>query len=950
MTPWGETLDPDAILAGPTAILAAPAAILAEHPRPQLVRDSYLNLNGRWDHAFTHATDEERPQVWDGPILVPFSPEAPLSGVGRTLQPDEALWYRRTVTLPEGFVRDRVLLHLGAVDQDAQVWVDGTDVGGHRGGYLPFTLDVTDALADGDEHEVVVRVRDVTDTSYRSRGKQKLEPGGIWYTAQSGIWQTVWLESVPARWVDRLVLTPDLTTGEVEVTVVPGGVPAGDDAPDGTAQVVVRADGRELARATVRSGVQTRIALGPDVRRWSPDDPFLHDVEVTLGDDHVTSYVGMRSFGVGPDAHGRTRLLLNGEPYLHAGLLDQGYWPDGLYTPPSDAAMVHDIRTAKDLGFTMLRKHIKVEPLRWYHHCDRIGMLVWQDMVNGGRTYHPVVVTAPVLTPLRLDDSRYRAFGRQDPEGREEFLAEVDATVELLRSVPCVALWVPFNEGWGQFDAAAVAARVTALDPTRPVDHASGWHDQGAGDVVSRHVYFRPYRLSRADAADPRAAVLSEYGGYSYRVPGHTWSDKEFGYRRFRDRDAFERAYLRLQHEQVGPAVDDGLAAFVHTQLADVEEETNGLMTYDRRVLKVDADAVRTSNLRLRARHDAAAGVAPARPVRVTEREITAPVSLTLPDGRLNPDAVGWTRTPLVTTDGIGRGPRGLGRNKRWEYWAVTTPTHVVALVTSAIDYAAVHGIWVLDRRTGTAVSHDAIGALTGSVRLPGTLGRGKVRTSTRQVRIAIDEVPGGTRLRAVGPRVRVDVVAHRPDGHESLGVVVPWSDTLFQYTVKDVARPATGTVRVDGITSDVPAGESWATLDHGRGRWPYDVRWNWGAGSGVTDGRVVGLQVGGRWTDGTGSVENALVVDGRLTKISEELVWDYDPDDWHAPWRVTGTDVELTLTPFHLKQSATDLKVFASRTSQSFGHWSGRVRDETGTWVQVRDVVGWAEDVHNRW
>ncbi|MDN4172987.1 DUF2804 domain-containing protein [Nocardioides sp. SOB77] len=340
----------------------------------------------------------------------------------------------------------------------------------------------------------------------------------------------------------------------------------------------------------------------------------------------------------------------------------------------------------------------------------------------------------------------------------------------------------------------------------------------------------------------------------------------------------------------------------------------------------------------------------PARPLPVTEREITAPVSLTLPDGRLDPAAVGWTRTPLHTTDGIGRGRVGRGRNKRWEYWAVTTPTHVVALVTSDIDYAAVHGIWLLDRRTGEAVAHDAIGVTGRSATLPGTLGAGPVRSRTRQVAIQVDEVEGGTRLRARGPRVEVDVVAHRPPGHECLGVVVPWSDRLFQYTVKDVARPATGTVRLDGVAADVPAGESWATLDHGRGRWPYDVRWNWGAGSGRTDGRVVGIQVGGQWTDGTGSVENALVVDGRLTKISEELVWDYDRDDWLAPWRVTGTTVELTFTPFHLKRSVTDLKVFASRTHQCFGHWAGRVRDESGAWVRVEDVVGWAEDVHNRW
>ena len=280
----------------------------------------------------------------------------------------------------------------------------------------------------------------------------------------------------------------------------------------------------------------------------------------------------------------------------------------------------------------------------------------------------------------------------------------------------------------------------------------------------------------------------------------------------------------------------------------------------------------------------------------------------------------------------------------------MTTPTHIVALVTSDIDYAAVHGIWFLDRATGATVSHDAIGVLGGSVTMPGTLGGGKVRTSTRAVRIAIDEDADGTRLRARGDRVSFDIYAHRPEGHESLGVVVPWTETLFQYTVKDVARPASGTITVDGVTHLVPGGESWATLDHGRGRWPYDMRWNWGAGSGRTDGRVIGIQVGGRWTDGTGSVENALVVDGRLTKISEELVWEYSTTDWMAPWRVTGSDVDLTFTPFHLKESVIDLTVFAGQTHQCFGHWVGRVRDESGAWIRIADAVGWAEDVHNRW
>ncbi|MBE7325045.1 DUF2804 family protein [Nocardioides sp. Y6] len=939
-TPWGDSLDP--------------TAVLPEHPRPQLVREAWTSLNGHWDHAFTPASQTTAPTRWDGHILVPFPPEAPLSGVGRVLQPTEALWYRRTVTVPPQLIDDRLLLHFGAVDQDCQVWVNGHLAGEHRGGVLPFVLDVTDAAGGRLDLEIVVRVRDVTDTSHRSRGKQKLEPGGIWYTPHSGIWQSVWLEAVPAVHVRTLHMTPrlDHATGDVGVEVT---VLASRDDVYPTAEVVLSADGDELVRADVPVNEPTRLELPGDARLWSPDDPFLHDVTVQLGRDRVTSYVGLRSFGLGPDARGRTRLLLNGQPFLHAGLLDQGYWPDGLVTAPSDEALAHDVQLAKDLGFTMLRKHIKVEPLRWYHHCDRLGMLVWQDMVNGGRAYHPLVITTPVAsTRLALDDSRYALFGRQDPEGRAEFLAEVDACVELLRSVPSVAAWVPFNEGWGQFDAAEVAARVTRLDPTRPVDHASGWHDQGAGDMVSRHVYFRPYALSRRDADDPRAAVLSEYGGYSHRVDGHTWSAKEFGYRRIPDRDTYERAFLRLQHAQVGPAVDEGLAAFVHTQLSDVEEETNGLVTYDRRVVKVDIQAVRTSNERLRMRFDAACGQ-PRRPIAVAERELTAPVSLTLPDGRLNPDAVGWCRTPVVTTDGIGRGRLGKGRNKRWEYWAVTTPTHVVAVVVSHIDYAGVNSLWVLDRTTGETVLHEATTPLGRGVTVPGTLGRGATHLRTKLLTVDIVETAGGTHLRARGPRVELDVQAQRPAGHESLGVVVPWSDTLVQYTVKDVARPASGTVTVDGTSHDVPAGESWATLDHGRGRWPHDITWNWGAGAGRVDGRVIGIQVGGQWTDGTGSVENSVVVDGHLTKISEELVWTYDRDDWMRPWTVTGTDVDLVLEPFHLKESHLDLKALANHTHQVFGHWSGRVRAETARgsdpgWIEVRDLVGWAEDVHNRW
>jgi len=935
LTIWGERIDPD--------------RPLPEHPRPQLVRAGWVNLNGRWQRAVTDASQRARPTTWDGEIVVPFSPEAPLSGVGHTLQPDEALWYRRTFRLGgETVGAGRLLLHFGAVDQEAQVWVDGTLVGEHVGGFLPFTLDISDALRNVGDHELVVRCRDRTDTSWHARGKQRLAPGGIWYTPQSGIWQTVWLERVPSRWVERVDHTAHLTRGgewELELTVHAGGRGAE------TAEIEVSAAGEVVARVDCPVGKPVRLPL-PEARPWSPERPFLYDLEVRLEQDRVTTYAALRVVGTAHTSSGTRVLTLNGEPYLHAGLLDQGYWPDGLLTAPSDEALVADIEMAKRLGFTMLRKHIKIEPLRWYHHCDRLGMLVWQDMVNGGRSYHPAVITAPAVTPLRLDDSAHRLFGRQDAEGRAEFLAEVDATVELLRNTPSVVTWVPFNEGWGQFDAETVTDRIRALDPTRHVDSTSGWHDQGAGDMVSRHVYFRPYRLSERDRRDPRASVLSEYGGYSHRVEGHTWSTAEFGYRRIRDRGVFQRAYLRLQQHQVRPAIARGLAAFVYTQVSDVESETNGLITYDRRVLKVDEEAVRASNDGLRS--EFAATYAGPRPVPVVEREITRPVSLTLASGHLNPEAVGFTRTPLVTTDGIGRGRVGKGRNKRWEYWAVTTPTHVVAVVVSDIDYAGVSGLWVLDRRSGTAINQDAITPFGAGVHLPGTLARGLTTLATKALKVQIEEVAGGTRIRARTERVEVDVLAERPDGHESLGVVVPWTERLFQYTVKDVARPAVGRIVVDGALHELPAGESWATLDHGRGRWPHRVHWNWGAGSGRTDGRVVGVQVGGRWTDGTGSVENSLLVDGRLHKISEELVWEYDVDQPMRPWRVHGETVDLTFTPEYDKHTVTDFKLISSRTHQCFGTWSGRVRigseSDAAEWVRVANVFGWAEDVHQRW
>lgn len=574
LTRWGRDLDPE----NP----------LPEYPRPQLLRDSstWRNLNGTWLYAFAGA---ERPATWDGTIVVPFSPEAPLSGVGRQLQPAEYLWYRREgLTFPAAPAGSRTLLHFGAVDQSCTVWVNGTDVGSHTGGYLPFTLDVTDALSPGSQC-VEVRVRDLSETGPHARGKQRLDRGRIWYTAQSGIWQTIWVEVVPERYVAELTILPDPETGTFQVVVEEA---TRSDLSSRTPATVRLLDtGTLVAETTGPSGTPLQIDV-PDPHLWDLDDPFLYDLEISLGDDRVTSYAALRSFGIGTDTEGRRRFLLNGRPLQHTGVLDQGYWPDGLLTPPSDAAMVHDITTMKSLGFTMLRKHVKIEPLRWYHHCDRIGMLVWQDMVNGGGRYRHLVTDLPARRPVRLSDHRYGLFFRQDEAAREEFRAEVRRTVELLRNVASIAVWVPFNEGWGQFDANEIAAEVKALDPTRSVNHVSGWIDQGGGDVKSYHSYLGRFRF-RPRRRERRVQALTEYGGYSLKVDGHDWSQLEFGYRHYETSAALSEGFAALHRDQIEPAVRRGLAATVYTQLSDVEDELNGLLTWDREVLKIPPETIR---------------------------------------------------------------------------------------------------------------------------------------------------------------------------------------------------------------------------------------------------------------------------------------------------------------------------------------------------------------------
>ncbi len=558
LTPWGENLDE--------------SRVLPEYPRPQLRRESYINLNGRWQYAIT--ASEDIPETYDGEILVPFSPEAPLSGVERTLLPGEFLWYRRSFSLPEGFNAGRVLLHFGAVDQMAQVWVNGQPAASHTGGYLPFTADITAAL-QGTENTLLVRVADTTDSSFHTRGKQKLRPGGIWYTPQSGIWQTVWLESVPESYIRRLKITPWFDEGTVEVSAETAGPLA--EPPQAHFQ------GKAYA-------LPARIPV-PDFLPWTPENPQLYDFSVTFGADKVDSYFAMRKFTVETDGRGARRLFLNGRPYFQNGVLDQGYWPDGLYTAPDDEAMIFDIQTAKDMGFNLLRKHVKIEPLRWYYHCDRLGMLVWQDMPNGGEGYDPLVISAPLVTGRHSADDRFRRFGRESEAGRAQFHAELRETVELLYNCPCIALWVPFNEGWGQFSAASAVRLIREIDANRPIDHASGWHDQGIGQLQSLHVYFKKYKFKPDNLH--RAVILSECGGYGLSVSGHTWSGKFFGYRRCASAQELAERLRTLYREELRPARRQGLAAVVYTQLTDVETEQNGLITYDRRILKLPAETVR---------------------------------------------------------------------------------------------------------------------------------------------------------------------------------------------------------------------------------------------------------------------------------------------------------------------------------------------------------------------
>ncbi len=571
-TVWGEMLDQE--------------HPLPEYPRPQLVRNSYVNLNGPWTYR-VEGTGENQGRM--GTIIVPFSPECILSGGGFQLKPEEILCYEKRFTLPEGFRRDRVLLHFGAVDQSCAVFLNGRPVGGHEGGYLPFSMDITEALRDGENH-LSVSVRDVTNGGCHAFGKQKYDRGGIWYTATSGIWQTVWMESVPNNYINKIRLTPDFDKRCIDWRIEAGD-PAG-------ARATVRLNGTFVTAGVTDESGCGRAEIPEDLfRPWTPEDPCLYDLEIEMGEDRVTSYFGMRKFSVAEHA-GRKVFALNNEPYFQTGLLDQGYWSDGLYTPPADEAIIHDLQAVKAMGFNMLRKHIKIEPLRWYYHCDRMGILVWQDAVSGGDPFLPLYTQYLPFVGVKVKDKASRRFGRADEKGRSQFEQDLRDMVDLLYNCVSLCLWVPFNEGWGQFDAARIAGKVKEWDPTRQVDHASGWHDQGGGDVRSYHVYYKPVHMKNDGF---RVLALTEFGGYSLPVPGHCAEAKLFGYRGYRSAAEWMDAVEKLYRREVIPFIEkEGLSAAVYTQVSDVEEEVNGLMTFDRRVTKMDAGRMAAINSLLR--------------------------------------------------------------------------------------------------------------------------------------------------------------------------------------------------------------------------------------------------------------------------------------------------------------------------------------------------------------
>lgn len=563
-----------------------PELPLPEYPRPQMERKAWINLNGLWNYA---VSPKEAAQIdgYDGQILVPFAIESSLSGVMRTLLPEERLWYQRFFSIPETWTDQRILLHFGAVDWEARVWCNGVELGLHQGGYDPFSFELTDLVKIGIENELVVSVWDPTDMGRQERGKQVLQPGFVMYTAVSGIWQTVWLEAVPQQYISGFNLTPDIDEEYLKMQI--------DVEMEGDSLYVDASawDGSTMIGQVSGSPHKMLILPVPKPKLWSPDSPHLYTLTLRLRKDddvidEVQSYFGMRQISLEKDSAGMLRLFLNHKPVFHYGPLDQGYWPDGLYTAPTEEALVSDIKFCKSLGMNMIRKHIKVEPARWYYHCDRLGMLVWQDMPNGGKVPNKLILGMGFLLNMKRRDNRSYAWsGREEKQVRKNYRRELKTMVDHLYNHPCIVVWVPFNESWGQFDAKAIGDWLQVYDRSRLVDAASGWFDQGNGDIYSIHKYVGP---GMPKPEKNRAIALSEFGGLGLEINEHTWKVKKvFAYKMMKDENALTTRYLQLI-DQLQAMKKAGLSAAIYTELCDVEYEINGYLTYDRAVMKMDAE------------------------------------------------------------------------------------------------------------------------------------------------------------------------------------------------------------------------------------------------------------------------------------------------------------------------------------------------------------------------
>ena len=569
-TTWAENIDPN--------------NVLAEYPRPQLERGEWMNLNGLWNYAITDIKAAE-PTTFDGQILVPFAVESALSGVQKRVTKDNLLWYERTFTIPAKWANQRVMLNFGAVDWSADVYVNGIFVGNHTGGYAPFSLDITSALKKG-EQRIVVRVWDPTDSIHNPVGKQRLNPSGIWYTAVSGIWQTVWLEPVAkTNHIEGIATDCDIERGELYVT-------AATATDKGTLKIEVLDGEKSLYTTSVLCGVRATLPIA-DAKLWTPDTPNLYTLKLTLTEngkviDSATSYAALRKFGVERDELGHKRMTLNGAPIFMYGPLDQGWWPDGLYTAPSDKALLSDVVLTKELGFNTIRKHIKVEPARWYYHCDQQGIIVWQDM--------------PCLA-LYEGNSKGGMWGRNNigggsdsPATREEkgrYYKEWAEIMDALCFFPSIGVWVPFNEAWGQFDTETVAEWTAANDPTRLVNAASGGNLRLCGDILDIHNYPAP---AMPFHSSEYVVVLGEYGGIGYPIKDHLWWNKRnWGYIQFNNTDEVTAEYVKYA-TQLKKFIPQGMSAAIYTQTTDVEGEVNGFVTYDRKVVKMDKSKVNAIN------------------------------------------------------------------------------------------------------------------------------------------------------------------------------------------------------------------------------------------------------------------------------------------------------------------------------------------------------------------